>query len=309
MLSQVFRKALMFLLTVYPVISGVAHAETDCGTHARTAFQAVAVESIEFPSMALVLRTTAYLPPSKIRGDVIYLHGFGDRFDNHKPLFDSWVCAGLRVISFDLPGHGESSGEGNSLDRFRFDDLAYIVRAVELKFRDEPHRPLFLAGWSLGGLVAIRMLQQDLFAPERRPSGVVLMAPAVAPKILVGEWGIVTRDSLTSNSTPPTAGEIKPQSPFHVPFFAARLQWNAAQSWLENYPAIPTLLLTADADRDAYVRTPDVLLWAENQNEVHGAAITVQEFPGAWHELDNEPGEIGSRVRARAAEFLTGFFN
>src|SRR4051812_1989608 len=58
----------------------------------------------------LHLRIGVMEPSGTPKADVLFLHGFADRFDNHLPLFETWRNAGLRVIAFDYPSHGETCG-------------------------------------------------------------------------------------------------------------------------------------------------------------------------------------------------------
>ncbi|HVH42206.1 MAG TPA: hypothetical protein VM925_07670, partial [Labilithrix sp.] len=46
----------------------------------------------------LKLRVGVMDPDGAPKADVLFLHGFADRFDNHLPLFERWREAGLRVV-------------------------------------------------------------------------------------------------------------------------------------------------------------------------------------------------------------------
>jgi alpha-beta hydrolase superfamily lysophospholipase len=308
--SKHFFSALAAFLSAFTLSNTIARAQPTSEEQVGLSSANVNFESIELPEWGLKLRTATYSPLSVTpQADVLFYCGFGDRFDNHTPLFAKLAQAGFRSIAFDLPGHGESTSDAGILNRFNLEDIGSMSGSVEQKYRENPSRPLFVVGWSLGGLLAVRMLQLDQFSPERTPEGIVLLAPAVSPRTLVGEMGIVTRRSLTRNPTPPTAGEIRPKSPFLSPVFAANIQWNAFRSRASIYPAVPTLVLIGDQRNDSYVDSSNVALWAANQNADHSAEIVVKQFIGAWHELDNEPGETGASVRAEVASFIEGRLN
>jgi alpha-beta hydrolase superfamily lysophospholipase len=233
------------------------------------------------------------------RGDILYLHGFADRFDNHLPLFESWTAKGYRVVAFDYPSHGETCG--HPIDGYGFNDLAAFASAVEVETRQDAKRPLVVAGWSTGGLLAVRALQTSAF--ERTVSGAVLFAPAVGPRVLVGKAGFVTEDTLTRNPSPPHRGEITPRSPIETPLFAPVLLANAGLAAIAEYPTnIPTLLLLGGKDTDRYVDTAKVASWAEVV-ESEGAEIYGRSCPGGYHELDNEPGATGESVREASSVF------
>ena len=249
----------------------------------------------------LTVRAVESRPEGTPVGDVLYLPGFADRADNHGPLFETWRRAGLRVLSLDYPSHGETRGI-RGLDLYSFHQLGSLVLEVERRLREDPARPLVLAGWSTGGLLAARMIQQERFkAAGRRLSGAVLIAPGISVRPLVGEWGIVTERTLTRNPAPPHAGGPKPLSPFLKPIFAIHLLANAWFSRQDVYPgSLPTLLLTAGDDR--YVRTDGVEEWAVNQI-VQGGRLWGMRFQGAYHELDAEPAGVGVAARYAASEF------
>jgi alpha-beta hydrolase superfamily lysophospholipase len=253
----------------------------------------------------LKVRVGVQKPAGEIKGDVLYLHGFADRLDNHGPLFKAWTDAGLRVISFDLPSHGENSGLKNRIDLFGFEELADLAKDVEADTREDARRPLLLAGWSTGGLLAVRMAQTDAMRGSgRKVSGLVLFAPGVAVYPLVGEKGIVTQRSLTNNPNPPHKGPISPASPLLTPIFSSKLLLNAGLARHETLPGkLPSLVMVADDEADVYADSAKVRQWAIQQRDSHRAGLVGLSFPGAKHELDNEPGQTGSGVREAAAAF------
>lgn len=267
-----------------------------------------------------VKQTPEWLYSSKIRvgiqnpegaplGDVLYFHGFSDRLDNHGPLFEAWNKEGLRVISFDCPSHGDSTG--TSLNFFSFRRLARLAVAVEKATREETERPLILSGWSTGGLLALRMMQGRSFEKfERSPRGLILFAPGVSVRNFVGEpslrypLGEVTLESLTHDPFPPHRGEISPKSPGSTLIFASFLKLNSLLSQFQNLPPnLPSLILLAGSEDDRYANSEKVLNWIQKQNE-NGAQIDAFAFPGARHEIDNETELFGGPLsRKMAAKF------
>jgi alpha-beta hydrolase superfamily lysophospholipase len=245
------------------------------------------------------IRVGVQAPDKTPIADVLFFTGFADRIDNHDPLFQAWTNAGYRVVSFDYPGHGESTG---SIDNYDFHGLAEIANEVEADTREDDERPLFLAGWSTGGLLAVRLVQsRTLPSPGREPDGLVLLAPGVAVHALVGDKGFVTQDTLTSNPNPPHAGPPKPKSPLLVPRFATKLEANVVLAQTEKYPGnVPTLVVVAGDAEDAYADTKKVKKWASGLGD---AEVWGVQCAGAKHELDNEPNPIGDSVRAMAARF------
>jgi alpha-beta hydrolase superfamily lysophospholipase len=254
----------------------------------------------------------------------LFLHGFSDRLDNHGPLFAEFNRAGLRVISFDLPGHGENSGHPNDINSWNFSSLAklaaFIEKTVVLQTKIRP-ASFLLSGWSTGGLIAIR-IAQGLGANElsRKISGLILFAPGVAvrppweigektPDFMNGLVGHVTVDSLTHNLNPPHYGPISPESPVTQVRFGADLSLNALLARKEDFPArIPTLVFIAGEKEDHYADSRGLKDWVSRQQN-HGKSVYSVVCEEGRHELDNELAPMGDIVRSLTAEFSSYVLN
>jgi alpha-beta hydrolase superfamily lysophospholipase len=239
------------------------------------------------------------------RGDVLFLHGFADRFDNHLPLFDAFVKSGLRVITFDYPSHGESCGF--RIDTFAFTGLARLAADVLKETRADKNRPLYIAGWSTGGLLAVRIAQGLEKERFDKIAGLALFAPGVDVQTFSPALTGVTNATLTRNPNPPHLGPIRPSNVFEVGAFAVQLMTNEqlAQHKNETFPAdIPTLVFTGGDNEDQYASSPGVEDWVRQRRASDGANITGLKCAGGFHELDNEPEPMGGAVRAAAASFL-----
>ncbi len=128
-----------------------------------------------------------WLPRGDARAVVVIVHGFSDHCDRYSNLVKALVKRHLAVYSYDLRGHGRSSGKQGYIehfDEYRQDTHTFISFVSER----HPDHPLFLFGHSMGGLIA---LDQALYYPERL-SGVIASAahlgnPPVAPvKLTLG---------------------------------------------------------------------------------------------------------------------------
>jgi pimeloyl-ACP methyl ester carboxylesterase len=93
---------------------------------------------------------------------VVLVHGWGSRAGRFGPLTTALAQSGFRVVAFDAPAHGRSTGRFASLPEF-----ARALRAVS----DEVGQVFAVVGHSLGGAAATLALRDGL-AVER----VVLMA-------------------------------------------------------------------------------------------------------------------------------------
>jgi pimeloyl-ACP methyl ester carboxylesterase len=103
---------------------------------------------------------------------VLLLHAGGERRRVWDPVVTSLASSGLRAVAFDLRGHGESSGQGTTLDAFAEDVREMICREGG---------PIVVVGASLGGLAMLAALAEPSVA--RRVAGVVLVdvVPDPAP--------------------------------------------------------------------------------------------------------------------------------
>ncbi len=259
--------------------------------------------ALSLQSLTLKLHVGEYAPPpgKEVVGDILYLHGFADAFQNHLPLFREWTRAGFRVVAFDLPGHGRTTGEGRlgTIDAFGVDDLAAIAALVEARTRVDRDRPLLIAGWSTGGLIAARMVEgKHLALLGRRPSGMILFAPGIPVLPFIGTksprypFGEVTLETLTHRTDREGLLPIQPRSPSDVPLFALNLLKTSYETQHAPFPVwLPTLTLAAGAREDKYVSTSGVKRWAKAQ----GGRMVGVECPRSRHWLDNELPENGGK--------------
>lgn len=104
----------------------------------------------------------------------VLTHGWADSklsaLARIEPLLDT--CS--RVIAWDLPGHGESSGV-SEMGRSEHDLLDRVLDEV---LGEEPSTPLVLVGWSLGAGVSMR------YAATGRRAAMVQHVIAEAPYVL-----------------------------------------------------------------------------------------------------------------------------
>lgn len=254
-------------------------------------------------SQECYIRTVIQTPDAgiKTKADMLFLIGFGDRADNHGPLFQLMNQHGIRVISFDYPTHGES--RCSHIDYESFTSLSFMAQEIEEKTREDIHRPLFLSGWSTGGLLALRMIQQNFLA-ERFIKGVVLITPGVSVYTFVGGDGIIREKTLSQNPHPPHMAPPKPMSPFLAPIFASSIKMNSRVARKGHLPFYtPILVLVAGDKLDKYVKTPVLKSWIKN-SRVTKENLYAFQCENSMHEMDNEINPIGETVRNLIKDFV-----
>ena len=118
--------------------------------------------------------------PRDATGSAVVIHGYYDHVGLYGHLIRLLLDRGLAVLSFDLPGHGLSTGEPANIETFE-----HYVDAFDACFRAfEAHLPTprHLFGQSTGGAIAMEWLLANELTRATSPfDKVVLLAPLVRP--------------------------------------------------------------------------------------------------------------------------------
>jgi alpha-beta hydrolase superfamily lysophospholipase len=242
-------------------------------------------------------------PVGTPRADVLFFHGHSDRLDNHRALFTAWRDAGVRVVAFDLPEHGGTSA--GALDTWDLDQLVVLASRIEQRTRTDRSRPLFLAGFSLGGELAYHaVVNPDLLAQfGRRPAGLVLLSPALAVQVFTGGDG-VSRARALEHPGGAVLAKPAPAVPLANPVFTADLLIASTRDRGLSPPRdMPVFVATADPAQDTYVDVDAVRRWSARLAS-EDIRIDAINCPGARHAVDNEAWPIGADVRAASREYL-----
>lgn len=124
-----------------------------------------------------------------LKGVALVIHGLNLRPDRMQPIISKLTESGIDVLGLSLRGHGENFHHGNGVDEDTarldaFKNVSYrlwmneaYLAYLQLKERgQEKGVPLFLAAFSLGGLIGL-----DLFATNADVEfdKLVLFAPAI----------------------------------------------------------------------------------------------------------------------------------
>lgn len=266
--------------------------------------------SFKYDNQSVKIRT-GYLeanPDVEFKGNILYYQGLADSMLNHDPLFSSLVDAGFRVIAFDYMGQGGSEGSMNNTTIENINNLGdQIIRKFARRISNK-NLKYHIIGWSTGGLAAYRKASID---KGQSIISITLIAPGIAPKVLVGEglfnWPIdeISMRSLTSNNfigvNDPHEDPIYPTSPVCVPKFALNLQATAfnSRSWKIDQK-IKGFVLLSDNKVDTYVNsitTTKVI----KKNASHFRRKT---YTNTRHEIDNEFEPTGNTARQDIKSFI-----
>ena len=262
-------------------------------------------------SGGLELFRQSWRPAGTPKAVLVNLHGLGDHSGLYPELVEYMVARELAVHTYDLRGNGRSAGQRayvESWDEY-VEDLTRFLHLVD---QDDPGRPLFLLGNSMGGLIALDYA-------SRRPSGlrgvIAVSAPlgdlsVPAPLLALGRimsrvwprFSLETGMDLTGLARDPTVAEQILTDPlFHrrgtarlsteVTATIARVQGGAGSF------EVPLLVLHGSDDR--MVSPAGSRRFAASAGSADKQLI---EYPGGYHALFADYGR--EQVLADVAHWI-----
>lgn len=211
----------------------------------------------------LSLFRRVWRPAGHARAVLINLHGLGDHSGLYPTLVDHCTTRGITVHAYDLRGNGRSPGRRGHVGRweeFRED----LRRFVDLVRGEDPGRPLFLLGNSMGGLIVLDYVLQH---PEGI-RGVIAASPPLgrlgvpAPLLALGRllsrfwpgFSVRTGMDLTGLARDPVVAETVLADPLFHRVGSARLSTELVaavarvQAAAPRFP-LPLLVLHGSDDR------------------------------------------------------------
>lgn len=245
----------------------------------------------------LELLVQSWRPKGETRGTLIVVHGLKDHSDRYSELAFAAVARGYAVHAFDLRGHGDSQGDRVWVDRFGeyVSDLSQFVAKVQ---KDEPGKPLFLLGHSMGGAIV------TLYTETEKPklAGLITSAAALerdAPAGLVGvvkffsvvapRLAVFELDDSKFSRDPKVVASIK-NDPLvfdgEGPARTASELLGAIETLREKAGEITVPLLSLHGTEDQ-VTPPTGSAWLVEH--VSSKDKTHHAFPGLVHDLVHEP--------------------
>jgi alpha-beta hydrolase superfamily lysophospholipase len=250
--------------------------------------------------------------PEAARANVVLVHGYAEHSGRYRHVAAALAARGYAVWALDQRGHGHSDGRRAHIARFQtfLDDLDAFMHLVGEQ--SAGGRP-FLLGHSMGGLVA------TLYTIDHQPTvaGLILSGPAfkidngASPLLLAAaRWLSAVAPILPVQALDPTLVSRDPQvvdayrsDPLvYQGKLRARLGYEFVQATHSARThafrlTLPLLIALGDADRIAYPQGGQEVFDA-----ARSADKTMQRYPGAYHEILNEPEQ--EQVIALIADWL-----
>ena len=237
-------------------------------------------------------------------GTVFFVHGYLVHSALHRKLIAFLLSANMAVITFDLPGHGLSSGQRGAINEFS--DYAKVLDAVVSRFRDAP-RPHLVVAHSTGGACVIQWLRDSNYTVD----ALVLAAPLVRSK---GWWFTQLGTIMLGQSNPvfPRLYRKSTSDLFHLHWVRTRdpllvreapFKWVRAlvrwESSLADYPVLALPVLVLQGDEDQIVNGRHNLSFVRR----HFAGVRITVLEGARHELFVETDSVLERVFIAIEDF------
>ncbi|QIL88762.1 lysophospholipase [Microbulbifer harenosus] len=249
-------------------------------------------------------------------GVVVVSHGLGEHSGRYRRLAGELNARGYSVYVLDHYGHGQSPGRRGDVGDF-FDYSRDLCRFVRLVRHENPGLSLHLLGHSMGGVIACAsvvypmddcaveslVLSAPAFVGANEPSGVefglLKLLGHICPGLplsnrLQTQW--ISRDPdivEAYRGDELVHGRITPR--WYAGYRRVREQLLAQPEALK----IPCLLLLPEQDM-----LVDVSASHRWFNGLSGSVHRLCRFPGAYHEIFNEP-EDGDK----ALDLLVGHLN
>lgn len=249
--------------------------------------------------------------PKQPRGTVFVVHGYFDHLGLYRHLLERLLARGWRVVLWDLPGHGLSSGPRATIDDFKEYGACLQTLQRHLCEHDLAPRPWIGIGQSTGAaILATDALGRGTAAPWQ---ALVLLAPLVRP------WGwpqsswlhrlaspfirSIPRRYQANSTDADFATFLREDDPLQPDRLT--LTWvGAMRRWMAHLLALPAsnlpvLILQGEQDLTVdWQWNLDVLTRKFPQARVH-------RHPEARHHLVNEAEDIREALFAELDDFLT----
>ncbi|SEM40393.1 lysophospholipase [Mesobacillus persicus] len=226
---------------------------------------------------------------------VVMIHGELEHHRRYGWLIEKWQSAGFHVIMDDLPGQGMTSrhnrGHIDSFNEYLEEVREWIHAAYDFNL------PVFLLGHSMGGLIAIRLLQEE----RLDLAGVILSSPSLglihqpSKKVALFSKVLPTYKidpGISVNQATQNLDVIEADSKDSLFVTKVSVRWyreligaiSDSFDKIENTQDIPLLLMQGGEDK--IVDKKKVKEWF---NHVPSSEKRYKEWSKYYHEIFNEP--------------------
>lgn len=247
----------------------------------------------------LPLRVRVWQPEAPPRGVIVITHGHGEHLGRYDHIATALCGAGFVTYTYDLRGHGRSGGKPGHSPTF----LTYIddlFRVHDYATHQQPRRPLWLMGHSMGGLITLAYVERR--APQ--VAGVIVTSPLLKVKYAPPGWKVTMAQLLASvapSLTLSTGLDVSVPMSHDDAFLKSMPDQNLPHSLMsmrvgnDLLQIMPGTLAGASA-----VTVPLLMLQGDQDGAVDPQATrafyeaagsqdkTLKIYPGLYHEVMNE---------------------
>ena len=116
----------------------------------------------------------AWLPETECKAVLLVVHGLAEHCGRYMNVVNHFVPLGYAVYGLDHVGHGKSEGTRVYVERFEdYTDTLKIY--FDMVRQEQPDKPIFLVGHSMGGLISAAYLLEH----QNELTGAVLSGASV----------------------------------------------------------------------------------------------------------------------------------
>jgi len=251
------------------------------------------------------------VPDEHRQGTVVVVHGYYDHVGLFRHVIEFCLARGLSVLTFDLPGHGLSSGDPASIDSFDYYSQA-LVDCLQVARNSSVAGPWHVLAQSTGAAAVINCL---LCRGRFQLSGldkIVLLAPLLRPigwksgllKFHLMRWFVkqTKRDFATNSHDEEFLRFILARDPLQTRYL--KVDWvRSLKSYLEMFEQASS----SDAALHIVQGTEDTTVdWRHNLPALTTKfpAARTHIIDGARHHLVNESIEYRKKIFTVVAEIM-----
>jgi len=272
--------------------------------HSEGSFEGVNKTRIHFQTWA---------PSGAPKASVVIAHGLGEHGGRYREVAAQLVGLGCVVHALDHRGHGKSGGARTLIDKFS-NAVADLDTLVDRAKRQQPARPLFLLGHSMGGALSLSYALKH----GKKLAGLILSGPAVAldgaplylrpvAKVLASiapKLGMCQVDpSLVSRDPDEVAryanDPLNAHGKIPVRTLAEIIRFVEIVPALLPAISVPALLLHGSDDKLAGVSGSRMI-----HERISSADKTLKVYDGLYHEIFNELPADRARVFKDLTDWL-----